>query len=487
MAVKVKLFRDPVHGYIEVDKWICDSFIDTELFQRLRFVEQSSMRLLFPGARHDRFIHSLGVYLMAKRIFAAIEQSVRAHFDDEKVREFKNTFLVAALLHDCAHSPFSHTGEELMALYCDHEIVKSFCKEASSTSFKRAILMSGCATHEKASAYIALKRFSDVFPKYSINGEQLARMIMGAQNDMPGTAENCFFNCLITLINGFIVDADRLDYLERDTWATGIRNASVDLERLISGIDIDFDLGLVRIKQKALSSLLNAVNARDYLYQWVIPHHKVAYANAILTMALEQLTLRLSKLTSRCEADVGRDIFSPDRLIPGNEIKIHGDIISLPTDGDLMYLMKKYIPKDECLKAYSERKRSHISLWKTHAEFMNMFYSRGKKIEQEDFWAFFYGKAKDICRRYNAFCTEPDKIKNTKNKLNSVCVLSDSPSGGEAVDNGKLDLNYLFDAASMNKPMYYMNAYIHVNNRAKATTLTDKLKCKFNECIEKYQ
>jgi HD superfamily phosphohydrolase len=488
MGAKVKLFRDPVHGYIEVDKWMCDSFIDTELFQRLRFVEQSSMRLLFPGARHDRFIHSLGVYLMAKRIFTSIEASVRVHFDDEKVREFKNTFFTAAILHDCAHSPFSHTGESLAKLYCHDEIVRDFCKGVESESFRQDIVMADCATHEMASAYIALQRFSDVFPKYSINGEQVARMIMGVKNDPAETSEIRFFNCLIALVNGFIVDVDRLDYLERDTWATGIRNASVDLERLISGIDIDFDSGEVRIKQKALSSLINAVNARDYLYQWVIPHHKVAYANAILVLALEQLITRFAEITHKHESDIGFDLFSPDRLLSSKKVKIHGEVVSFPTDGDFLYLMKKYIPRNEYLKAYSERKKNHVSLWKTHAEFMNIFPCRGKEVLQEDFWSYFYGQARNICQRYNAFCTEPSMVKVTKGKLNDVSILSDS-SSNEIFANAnynKLDLGYLFCSDNKKRPMYYMNAYIQIDNRSKAIKLIDKLRRKFVECIDTY-
>lgn len=487
MSTKVKLFRDPVHGYIEVDKWICDSFIDTELFQRLRFIEQSSMRLLFPGARHDRFIHSLGVYLMAKRIFAAIEPSVHAHFDDEQVREFKNTFLVAALLHDCAHSPFSHTGESLAKLYCHHELVSLFYTAVGAGPFKHDIMMADCATHEMASAYIALKRFADVFPKYSINGEQLARMIMGTQNKNAKTAELCFFNCLIALINGFIIDADRLDYLERDTWASGIRNASVDLERLISGIDIDFELGIVRIKQKALSSLINAVNARDYIFQWVIPHHKVAYANTILALALENLISKLARLTGMREPNVGCKLFSPERLIPGQMIKIRGETVSFPTDGDLIYLMKKYIPHDEFFVAYSERKRNHISLWKTHAEFMNLFSRGGKIIEQEDFWALFNGRAKEICFQHHAFCTIPCEIKITRNKLKSICVLSDSNSKQIKIKHNKLNLKYLFHPRTKDRTMYYMNAYIHADYKSNANTLIDALQSEFSSCIKQYE
>ena len=59
---KEKIFRDPIYGYISVSEDYCKKFIDTPIFQRLRRIEQTSMRVLFPSARHDRFVHSIGVY-----------------------------------------------------------------------------------------------------------------------------------------------------------------------------------------------------------------------------------------------------------------------------------------------------------------------------------------------------------------------------------------------------------------------------------------
>ena len=67
---KDKLFRDSVHGYISVPAAICADYIDTPIFQRLRYIEQTSMRVLYPSAHHDRFIHSLGVYHLGKMAFS---------------------------------------------------------------------------------------------------------------------------------------------------------------------------------------------------------------------------------------------------------------------------------------------------------------------------------------------------------------------------------------------------------------------------------
>jgi HD superfamily phosphohydrolase len=75
-----KVVRDPVHGYVSIDDRLCQFFIDTPIFQRLRSIEQTSMRCLFPGGRHDRFIHSLGVYHLAQRLYDRLKEN--SHKDE---------------------------------------------------------------------------------------------------------------------------------------------------------------------------------------------------------------------------------------------------------------------------------------------------------------------------------------------------------------------------------------------------------------------
>ena len=119
MMEKYKTFLDTVHGYITVPESFCDSFIDTSNFQRLRRIEQLSSRSLFPCARHDRFVHSLGVYHIGKKFVDAIKNNY-----PDLDKQLEVTFLIACLLHDVGHSPFSHTLEycfgrtdELFAIY----------------------------------------------------------------------------------------------------------------------------------------------------------------------------------------------------------------------------------------------------------------------------------------------------------------------------------------------------------------------------------
>lgn len=481
MSLKYKLFRDPVHGDIEVERWICSAFIDSDVFQRLRFVEQSSMRMLFPGARHDRFIHSLGTFLMAKRIFEALQDSIRVSFEEEQLHEFRNTFLIAALLHDCAHSPFSHTGESLANYFCESEIDKLLKCAVNDASFTNQFSRSKSATHEKASAYVACVRFKDEFSRHSINRVQLARMIIGLKNK---GAENDpvlrVYNCLISLVNGFIIDVDRLDYLERDTWATGIRNASVDMERLISGLEIDFESGEIVIGNSATSSLINAVAARDYIYKWVIPHHKVAYANEVLECAMYALIRALVKKSRKSRKEVGRILFSPERLLPNGKARLAGETISLPTDGDLVYLMKKYIPSDKSFVAYSERRIVHKSLWKTHAEFMHIF-NPSEKVRKlgQDFWDMFAGKVKKVCDNYGGFATNAQPIKVSMGKVAEVkFVLKDNKQ--------KLDLTYLLGSQRQNEVVYYFNAYIGLAHADVTDKILKQLQKTFDDCVNQY-
>lgn len=115
--VKMKVLRDSVHGYIQIPEIIVKNIIDTELFQRLRSIEQTGMRVLYPAARHDRFIHSLGVYFLGGQAYKAFMKNVISRyghilgFSDYWWKKNYLLFTLACLLHDCAHSPFSHTLE----------------------------------------------------------------------------------------------------------------------------------------------------------------------------------------------------------------------------------------------------------------------------------------------------------------------------------------------------------------------------------------
>ena len=113
-----KAMRDPVWGYVHIPEPIL-SIIDTEDFQRLRNITQLGyVHLVYPGARHSRFEHSIGVYHLAKQFLSRLLMSdPPLILNDEDIR----VFVAATLLHDIGHYPFSHTLEELVPFFVLHE------------------------------------------------------------------------------------------------------------------------------------------------------------------------------------------------------------------------------------------------------------------------------------------------------------------------------------------------------------------------------
>ncbi|MFA6807893.1 MAG: hypothetical protein WCR27_02750 [Eubacteriales bacterium] len=115
---KVKIIKDSVHGYIEVDQLYISNFINTPHFQRLRRVEQTSMRVLYPSARHDRFIHSIGTYYLGNKAFTYFQKNYLTYYGEKHKdcwEKWGKSFGIACLLHDIGHAPFPNTCEIFFA------------------------------------------------------------------------------------------------------------------------------------------------------------------------------------------------------------------------------------------------------------------------------------------------------------------------------------------------------------------------------------
>lgn len=109
--MKTKSIKDTIHGYIRIEEpfW---RIIDTAEFQRLKWIEQTSYRVLYPSARHDRFIHSIGVYYLGQKAIEGFSKNCNES-DQKTVLKYKDSFLLGCILHDIGHAPFSHTCEDL--------------------------------------------------------------------------------------------------------------------------------------------------------------------------------------------------------------------------------------------------------------------------------------------------------------------------------------------------------------------------------------
>lgn len=152
----VKTFKDSVHGYIDVPKCFVENLMDNEYFQRLRNIEQTGMRVLYPNAKHDRFSHSLGVFHLGLRAVDALlenfskDQYWNIESDNQSILYWaknKVLFLIACLLHDIGHAPFSHALES--------QVLNNSKKQNKNSK-------NGCNNETGDTAYVTAKLYATI-------------------------------------------------------------------------------------------------------------------------------------------------------------------------------------------------------------------------------------------------------------------------------------------------------------------------------------
>ena len=383
-----KSIKDPVHGYITIPREYCRLFVDTPIFQRLRLIEQTSMRWLFPGARHDRFIHSLGVYHLAKRIFDALGKNVQ----DKEVKAIltdtsglKSTFLVAALMHDCGHSPFSHTLEKFYNKCADeiaHERAFKALKKVAPQKDRDDLDFTKIggkhpAHHEAMSAFVLLSQYTEAMVGAGVDSGLAARMITGAAYKRPDNIREKVANVLIELVNGSALDVDKLDYIIRDTWASGVKNTAIDVDRLVHGATIVREHKLngddaihFAFKKSSISVVQSVIDARNYLYDWIYGHHTVLYYSHLIEMAVVSFARQYAKANHTTTNAVLQRMFSPEMFSQRMPLAKTGGLKAyLLSDGDILHCLKMFVPDDPNYVSYLSHKPRHVPLWKTGVEY----------------------------------------------------------------------------------------------------------------------
>ena len=352
-----KTFLDTVHGYIAVPEAYCDKIIDTENFQRLRRIEQLSSRSLFPCARHDRFVHSLGVYHIGCKFVDAIVKQ----FEDLEPSVI-SSFLLACLLHDCGHSPFSHTLEDLFGE--PEELFSEYKKYDDEEELQQIDIEVGYDTkpHEIISALLCVTTYGQAIKELGGNPSLVGRMIMGVKyKDSLHSLENCF----IDLLHGDIIDADKFDYVCRDKWASGYQSNSVDVDRIINSIILLKEDGTYRIvySKNALYEIQALVDNKNFQQNWVFKHRQVVYEQKIFKDCVKKLieSLRNNGITH------AKQLFDYKSFY--ESIKVGTDInIYMLSDDDIIHLLKKYLPNDPLFKEWLSRQYSYFPIWKTYSE-----------------------------------------------------------------------------------------------------------------------
>lgn len=363
----MRIVKDAIHGYVEIPKPLFELFIDTLVFQRLRHIEQTSMRCLYPCARHDRFSHSLGVFHLGRLAFDHLSRENEIVVGEalaDDLEMVRRSFDVACLMHDCGHAPFSHTCERYYQIHNLKEELKSIVRV---DDFSRDIDASMPASpHEMVSGIVVMRCFTNEIREYGANPVLVTRMITGCKFSVgPRGRREHVLNAIIEMLNGRSFDVDRLDYAIRDTWASGIRNVTVDVPRLLKAlrlgeIDDRLELCFDRSSVSVLKSLLVAV---DYLYKWIYSHHKVIYEVSLIRRAVEDLMVNLDPANGLSR------FFSTTAF--ENPIEVGGEFVYLPTDGDLRYLMKKR--RLPIFTELASRDYCYFPLWKTYADYNLLF------------------------------------------------------------------------------------------------------------------
>ena len=234
---KLKIFNDPIYGFITIPNALIFDLIEHKYFQRLRRITQMGLSyLVYPGAHHTRFHHALGSMFLMQKAVGILRFKGVAITDDEE-----NALLIAILLHDIGHGPFSHAME--------HSIVNGI-------------------THEELSLFFM---------------EQLNREFNGSLTLAITIFKGEYHRKFMYQLISSQLDMDRADYLKRDSFYTGVAEGNINSERLITMLNV-VDNELV-IEEKGIYSVEKFLTARRLMY-WQVYLHKTS-------LVAEQLLIRL--------------------------------------------------------------------------------------------------------------------------------------------------------------------------------------------------
>ena len=271
---EVMVMRDPIHGYIHVHYKVIWDCINAREFQRLRRIHQLGGDFqVYHTAEHTRFSHSLGVYEIVRRMVEEIEELSRSLSEYEKCAA-----MLAGLLHDLGHGPFSHAFEAVSD--CHHE------------QFTQRILLEDSEIHRILSA-------ADV------------RLPQDVADIIGYRYKNDLLN---QLVSGQL-DADRMDYLLRDAYFTGTSYGTFDMERILRTIRIQ-DAHLA-VKESGIHSVEDYIMARYHMY-WQVYLHPVARSYEIMIALLFERMKTLWKQKPSFFA--GLEMFTP--FLSGERVAI---------------------------------------------------------------------------------------------------------------------------------------------------------------------
>ena len=224
-----KIINDPVFGFIRVPRGLMLDIVRHPAFYRLSRIKQlGGANIVYPGAQHTRFQHSLGAFHLMGKAIQSLQQKGHFIFDSEA-----EAVQAAILLHDIGHGPFSHVLEHTLISGVSHEDISLMVMEQMNEEFRGQLSL-------------AIKIFKDEYPK------RFLHQLISSQLDM-----------------------DRLDYLKRDAFFTGVNEANIGSSRIIDMLDMVDDQLVV--DKKGIYSIENYLVSRRLMY-WQVYLHKTSVA-----------------------------------------------------------------------------------------------------------------------------------------------------------------------------------------------------------------
>jgi HD superfamily phosphohydrolase len=268
MVNKRKIFNDPVYGFINIPFPILYDLIEHPYFQRLRRIQQLGLtNYVYPGANHTRFQHALGALHLMEQAISTLKSKGQNITDEEA-----EAAMIAILLHDIGHGPFSHALEHSIIPDVSHEILSHLFMKELNRQFQGKL-------------DLALEIFTNNYQK----------------------------KFLYQLVSGQL-DMDRLDYLRRDSFFTGVTEGTIGSDRIIKMLTIENDELVV--EEKGIYSIEKFLVARRLMYWQVYLHKTVISAENLLVKTLQKVK-ELSALRIELQATPSLQYF----LHPKKNIK----------------------------------------------------------------------------------------------------------------------------------------------------------------------
>ena len=254
---KRKIINDPIYGFVSIPNELIYDLINHTYFQRLRRIKQLGLtNLVYPGALHTRFHHAIGaMHLMQEAILTLRQKDILITEEEEQAA------LIAILLHDVGHGPFSHALEHSIVKGVSHETISSLLMDKLNKEFNGKL-------------GLAIKIFNNDYKKYFLH------QLVSSQLDM-----------------------DRLDYLKRDSFFTGVSEGVINSERIIKMLNVVKNELVV--EHKAIYSIEKFLIARRLMYWQVYLHKTVLSAETLL----ENILKRAKELTAK-----GHELFATPTL-----------------------------------------------------------------------------------------------------------------------------------------------------------------------------